>query len=239
MDGEVVDDGSNLKDDLAWSTLFNEEVTDDTWSCRTQELVTDLSHTGDPSTYPTTVPVTTNTTTTLIPVPHHHHHQHDHHQHQQHHHHHNIHNQHFQISDQQHPQIITITATDSNNSTSTPSLPSLELSPASLGVEEDLFTSPEYSEASNDDGDSLDINGGNWNKSGGYEEQLPSMNTLCSSLTPLVPMEPTPAIPSAAPVLVQDAHACWGPDTNWDEAKTLSLLDANLDLEHLIDLDVL
>ncbi|KAK4328484.1 hypothetical protein Pmani_001084 [Petrolisthes manimaculis] len=256
VDGEVVDDGSSQKDDLAWSTLIAEEVTDDPWSCRTQELVTDLRQTGDPSTYPTTIPATTanNTTTdatTLIQVPHHHHHHQQHHLHNQHfqineHHHHHQHHHQQQQHHHHHPQIITITATtNTNNSTSTPSLPSLELSPASLGVEEDLFTSPEYSEASNDDGDSftstLDINGTNWSKGGGggYVEQLPSMNTLCSSLTPLVPMEPAPVLPSTAPVLVQDAHACWGPDTNWDEAKTLSLLDANLDLENLIDLDVL
>lgn len=133
----------------------------------------------------------------------------------------------------QHQQVITITT----STTTAPTLPSLELSPASLGVEEELFTSSEYSEASNDGADSLtsslDIgSGGNWNK-GGYGE-LPSINTFCSSLTQLTPLEP-----STAPVLVQDAHPYWGPDTNWDEAKTLSLLDANLDFDNLIDLDVL
>ena len=43
-----------LKDDFAWSTLL-EDTTDQSWSnCRTQELVTDLTHSGDPSTYLTT-----------------------------------------------------------------------------------------------------------------------------------------------------------------------------------------
>lgn len=210
-------EGVEVEEELVWSTLLGEEVHDDSWPCRAQELVTDLGQTGDPSTYPTTI--TTNTSTQ-------HHHQHHHHQ--------NLHDHHLHPCDHQSPhhhQIVTITT-----STNTPpTLPSLELSPASLGVEEDLFTSPEYSEASNDDAESLtsslDINNsGNWNK-GGYGE-LPSMNTFCSSLTQLTPLEP-----SAAPVLVQDAHACWGSDSGWDEAKTLSLLDANLDLDNLIDLD--
>lgn len=210
MDRETGETTSSLKDELVWSTILGEEVTDDAWPCRTQELVTDLSQTGDPSTYPTT----------LTPSQHHHHH-------------HDLSQQHMDFSDhvsQHHHQVITITTS------TTPSLPSLELSPASLGVEEDLFTSPDCSEASNDDADSLtsslEINNeGSWNK--GVYEELPSMNTFCNSLTQLRPLEP-----STAPVLVQDAHA-WGPDTNWDEAKTLSLLDANLDLENLIDLDVL
>ncbi|XP_045593340.2 forkhead box protein A2 [Procambarus clarkii] len=219
VDEELREASNNLRDDLVWSTLLGEEVHDDSWPCRAQELVTDLSQTGDPSTYPATI-----TTTTSAQHPHlHHHHQ-------------NLHHHHLHTSDHatsQHQQIVTITT-----STNTPpTLPSLELSPASLGVEEDLFTSPEYSEASNDDADSLtsslNINNGvNWNK-GGYGE-LPSINTFCSSLTQLTPLEP-----STAPVLVQDAHACWGPDSGWDEAKTLSLLDANLDFDNLIDLDVL
>ncbi|KAG7154568.1 forkhead box protein J2-like [Homarus americanus] len=224
VDGDFGEAGSNLRDDLVWSTILGEEVHDESWPCRAQELVTDLSQTGDPSTYPSTITTTTSSTQSLQ-------------QHQQHHqnlpHHHHIHiNDH--PSSQQHQQIVTITTSTTNTS---PTLPSLELSPASLGVEEDLFTSPEYSEASNDDADSLtsslDINGsGNWNK-GGYGE-FSSINTFCSSLTQLTPLEP-----SAAPVLVQDAHACWGPDSGWDEAKTLSLLDANLDFDNFIDLDVL
>lgn len=224
MDREVHDDDNNLRDDLVWSTLLGEEVNNENWSCQGQELVTDLGQTGDPSTYPITI-----TTSSSQLVQHHHHHQHNNQQHLPHH-------QQLQLSDQQshHHQIVTITT----SSTTSPTLPSLELSPASLGVEEDLFNSPEYSEASNDDADSLtsslDINGGgDWQK-GGYGE-LPSISTFCSNLTQLTPLDP-----STAPVLVQDAHApCWGTDNNWDEAKTLSLLDANLDFDNLIDLDVL
>ncbi|XP_063858687.1 forkhead box protein J3-like [Scylla paramamosain] len=207
VERETVENANNLKDELVWSTILGEEVHDDAWPCRTQELVTDLSQTGDPSTYPTTI-------TTSHP------------------HQHNLPHQQLDFSDHlgQHHQVITITTS------TTPSLPSLELSPASLGVEEDLFTSPDCSEASNDDADSLTSsleinNDGSWSK--GVYEELPSMNTFCNSLTQLRPLEP-----STAPVLVQDAHA-WGPDTNWDDSRTLSLLDANLDLENLIDLDEL
>ncbi|CAL4166379.1 unnamed protein product, partial [Meganyctiphanes norvegica] len=139
---------------------------------------------------------------------------------------------------QHNQQIVTLTTSASNN---TVTLPSFELSPASLGVDEDFFTSPDISEASNDANDCftppLDFNHGtHWIK-GNYGE-LPPMSTFCSGLANLTPLEP------AAPVLVQDAHAhCWGPDGPWDEAKTLSVLDANLDfdryIDNFIDLDVL
>ncbi|KAK7078447.1 Forkhead box protein E1 [Halocaridina rubra] len=206
----------SLKEELVWSNILGNDVADESWSCRTQELVTDLCQSGDPSTYPITIPI-------------------------------NNHEMHCQqvvsnenivhISGETVPQphIVTITA-----STNSPSLPSLELSPASLGVEEELFTSPEYSEASNDEADSLnsvvslDVHStsSGWDKDGHCTE-LPSMSTFCNGLTQLTPLEPV-----SAPVLVQDAHG-WGPDVNWDEARTLSLLDANLDFDNFIDLDVL
>ncbi|XP_068248314.1 forkhead box protein J1-B-like [Palaemon carinicauda] len=243
---------SNLKDDLVWSALLGNEAAEDAWSCRTQELVTDISQTGDPSTYPITIPVTSQQQHHLHHHPHHHHHQQQ--QQQQ------LLQGHLivpseemvhvseeqmsQQQQQQHPHIVTITTT-----TTSPTLPSFELSPASLGVDDsELFTSPEYSEASNDDAESLAssleikcvdgtgagtggvCDGGGWGKGGHYTE-LPSIHTFCNGLTQLTPLEP-----ASAPVLVQDAHG-WGPEVNWDEAKTLSLLDANLDFDNLIDLD--
>ncbi|XP_066966451.1 forkhead box protein J2-like [Macrobrachium rosenbergii] len=252
---------SNLKDDLVWSALLGNEATEDEWSCRTQELVTDLSHTGDPSTYPITIPVANQQQQQ------HHHQQQQQHQQQHQHQQQQQQQQHLlqghlivpnedlvhvseeQMSTQPHHQIVTITTTTS------PTLPSFELSPASLGVDEsELFTSPEYSEASNDDAESLASSlevkcvnvvgggpgaaagtggvgdGSGWGKGGHYTE-LPSIHTFCNGLTQLTPLEP-----ASAPVLVQDAHG-WGPEVNWDEAKTLSLLDANLDFDNLIDLD--
>ncbi|XP_047469968.1 forkhead box protein C1-like [Penaeus chinensis] len=222
-DGVGIDTGisESLKDDFVWSTLLGDEVPDDAWPCRTQELVTDLSHTGDPSTYPSITTSAAAATQIVHPHPPH-----------------PVAYPHVlhvaTHPSPQHQQIVTITTSSSplsSASSTSPGLPSLDLSPESLGVEEELFTSPEYSEASNES--SLDISGshGGWGK-GGYCE-LPSISTFCSGLTQLTPLEP-----SSAPVLVQDAHA-WGPDASWDEAKTLSLLDANLDFDNLIDLDVL
>ena len=130
-----------------------------------------------------------------------------------------------------------------------------------MGVDEEFFTHHEYSESSNVDspesfnnselGISLDITP-NWDKSsqGEYHlEQnsreisvktsqnyscgvLPSINTFGNVITQLTPLEPM------APVIVQDAHGnCWGGnEQTWDESKTLSLLDANLDFENLVDL---
>ena len=65
---------------------------------------------------------------------------------------------------------------------------------------------------------------------------LPSMSSfkIVDSMPTLTQLEPVPA----TSVIVQDAHAhCWGDDYPWDESRTLSMLDANLDFDHLIDLD--
>ena len=72
---------------------------------------------------------------------------------------------------------------------------------------------------------------------------LPSMSSFRSQESTtdsnvLTPLEPVTTV--ATSVIVQDAHAhCWGDDYPWDECKTLSMLDANLDFDHLIDLDAL
>ncbi|XP_064118504.1 forkhead box protein A2-B-like isoform X1 [Macrobrachium nipponense] len=79
---------NNLKDDLVWSALLGSEAPEDEWSCRTQELVTDLSQTGDPSTYPITIPVTNQQQQQQQQQHHHQQQQHQHHHHQHHHHHH-------------------------------------------------------------------------------------------------------------------------------------------------------
>lgn len=65
---------------------------------------------------------------------------------------------------------------------------------------------------------------------------LPSMSTFRVTEEPLMGL--TPLEPVSTSVIVQDAHAhCWGDDYPWDESKTLSMLDANLDFENLIGLD--
>ena len=313
---EVTSD--TLKDDFAWTTLLGDDQHDDNWNnvCRTQELVTDLTHSGDPSTYLTTP--TTNIST----------HQLSSEFIDQHNDYHNHYNNHQHL--QQLPSIDSIhQQRQHQQDDSQVMFHTLELSPASSKLDDDLFASPEYSEASNDGADNLssslelhqnlqhqvqlvpatssqqtwtttsdsyhsgeelitpaeimdhqtqhvdeshnqievnmkqqqmmqgvnhhhqhsptvDILSNQHNHQHQHEpvsEQqlisLPSMSTfrVDDSLSTLTPLEP---VSTTTSVIVQDAHAhCWGDDYPWDETKTLSMLDANLDFDHLIDLDAL
>lgn len=328
---EVTSD--TLRDEFVWTSLLEEHSTspvEDDWGmCRTQELITDLAHSGDPSTYLTTPGTidlmhTTNTN--------------------------EYHNQHHlqQFGDNEHSQQLQVLpGIDSihqrvvnhnhlqNASNTQVIFQSLDLSPDSTKLDEEFFASPDYSEASNDEGDdlaSLEIhhnlqstlhsvpspNGsqswtsyanesqntmidqqnnilhmtiattdnmkiGNTNHHIGINihphihsalqnhhhdhlihqhhpnqdisethqvmMSLPSMSTFTScgssvnlddssaTLSNLTPLEP---VNSTTSVIVQDAHAhCWGDDYPWDESRTLSMLDANLDFDRLIDLDTL
>ena len=295
---EVTND--TLKDDFTWSSLMGEDHNDDSWNvCRTQELVTDLTHSGDPSTYLTTPTERDLVANTHLPSTNM---MHNHHAREYQYNSINLQQQHVQ----QLPSIESIHQKNhQNNSESQVMFHGLELSPASSKLDEELFPSPEYSESSNDESDnlpSLDIHQNHqhqqhinhstsaWSTSStnsttstltyhpdnisnqqhiiyqgdplahqnngmkflsqqnqhglSVEEQqqmnlspLPSMSSFrVEELSTLTPLEPV----AATSVIVQDAHAhCWGDDYPWDESKTLSMLDANLDFDHLIDLDAL
>lgn len=261
MEGTLLVDesGNPLKKDFVWSSILGDENEhDESWQLGTQEVITDITQSGDPSTYqltasptPSMTSMSSSTSSLMNSFNSHHHPDVTHHQINQH-----------QHQYQQHLQT----------------LPSFELSPESLGMEEDLFGSPEYSDANNDERDSLitsfdlgvgldlavsttnswenkascnmytNITGNrdcertleiNENDSGMLmniegSQDLVELHDLEGNLTQLTTLEP------AAPVVVQHINSqTWSQEQTWEEARTLSLLEANLDFDKLIDLDVI
>lgn len=257
----LVDEGGNpLKEDFVWSSILGDEGgQDECWQLSSQEVVTDLTQSGDPSTYQVTMSPASSVTSLSSSTS-------------------SILNNFVQqnIHEIVHP---LITLNNKQNSQNVHTLPSFDLSPESLGVDEDLFGSPNYSETSNDGRESLlpsfDLGVGldlavstSWESKiaissnedyddilceeyartleinendnilmnmEGSPQELIELHDLEGNLSTLTTLEPV------APVVVQQVNpqSCWTQSHRWEETKSLSYLEANLDFDKLIDLDVI
>ncbi|KAB7494149.1 Forkhead box protein J1 [Armadillidium nasatum] len=151
----LVDEGGNpLKEDFVWSSILGDEGgPDECWQLSSQEVVTDLTQSGDPSTYQVT-----------------------------------INEDYDDILCEEYARTLEINENDNI-------LMNMEGSP----------------------------------------QELIELHDLEGNLSTLTTLEPV------APVVVQQVNpqSCWTQSHRWEETKSLSYLEANLDFDKLIDLDVI